>query len=697
MDQKDGKILGEWDAALRGTGQFAEDMAPRDALWLCFARSPVAYGALRRVEAGDAATLPSVTAVLTHADLPPLGALTVAEPLPLHARPDCPVLAEGQVLWAGQPVAAVLGESLNAARDGADAVEVEVADAPLPAPTAIAERHWSSGDVDAAFATAAHVVEAHVQQPRLAPTPMEPRAITIRHDGAGTLTIWHSTQTPHRTRSELASILGVDPARLRVIATHVGGAFGMKASLYPEEIVAVWAALHLRRSVRWQATRGEDFLSATHGRGLRTWGRLALDVSGRFTAMEARITAPLGHWLPTSGLIPALNAARVLPSGYDIPSVRIHSQAMIEALPPTGIYRGAGRPEAILLMEKLVGRAAKVLNQTDIEIRQANLVHLGSDIKETATGNNLDSGDYAALLKHLTTSTNLPTRYRDQASRRAAGEFVGLGIAFYVENSGEGWEAARVTLTGPDTALIASGSSSQGQGRLLSYRKIAAEALGLPLENISATAGDTGTCPEGIGALASRSTAIGGSAVLAACQAARAQQQAGAPYPVTAELRYENDGMAWGCGAMLVQMSIDRETGQPTLEHVACVDDAGRVIDPALVAGQMQGGFAQGLGEALMERVVFDADGQLLTGSLMDYALPRATDVPPVQLSSLHSPSPLNLLGAKGVGEAGTIAAPPAILLAALDALAPLGVTDLDMPLTPQTLWHAMEDAKESR
>jgi carbon-monoxide dehydrogenase large subunit len=492
----------------------------------------------------------------------------------------------------------------------------------------------------------------------------------------------------------LANILGISPDRIRVIAPDVGGAFGMKGSVYPEEVLAVWAALHHRRNLRWIATRSEDFLSASHGRGLTSAGQLALGADGRFLGLTAQIDAPLGYWLPNSGLIPAWNAARVLPGGYDIDVVDITTTARLTQRPPMGLYRGAGRPEANILMERLVEKAARVTGLDPFDLRRRNLRRQLP--ARTATGNMLDSGDYPALLEMLRDKGGWDAALARRDACRAQGRLAGVGMAFYVEPSGEGWESARVTSGVDGRAEVASGSSAQGQWRATAFAQIAADALGLCLGAITVRCGDTGTCPEGIGALASRSTPIGGSAVLAACRAVKARRDSGEAGEITEEIRYETDGQAWGYGAFLAELDVDGDTGAVTVSRMVSVDDTGVVINPALVRGQIIGGAAQGLGEALMERLVFDEDGQLLTGSFMDYALPRAADMPPVEVYSRQTASPLNLLGAKGVGEAGTIGAPAAILNAALDALGPVGVRDLTMPLTPSRVWAAIRNANQN-
>ncbi|MGR3502379.1 xanthine dehydrogenase family protein molybdopterin-binding subunit [Pseudaestuariivita sp.] len=676
---------------LRGEACFVADAPLREPLHLAFVRSEAA-GQFDTLDLADAREVPGVVAVHDGTEVAGLGALSVNPILPVVTPLPYPILAQGEVMAAGQPIAAVLAETEAAAQDGVEAIWADIA-AVEPAPVAVAEQGWTTGDVDTAFREATHVVTVSVKHPRLAPSPMEPRGIAIKVEGDNA-TIWHSTQTPHRTRSELARILSVDPARLRVIARDVGGAFGMKASLYPEEVFAVWAALHHRRDVRWIATRSEDFLSATHGRGVHSEGALAVAEDGTFLALHAKVTAPIGPWLPNSGLIPAWNAARMLPCGYDIDTVQITTTAQQDGLGPTGIYRGAGRPEANVLMERLVDNAARATGLDPVTIRRKNLLSAGALPKHTPCGNTLDSGDYAALLDGLLGAAGYAALTARRDALRRDGQLAGLGLAFYLEPSGEGWESARVTLQADGTAHVASGSSSQGHGRQTSYARIAANALGLSESAVSVSLGDTETDPEGIGALASRATAIGGSAVLKACLDLLAKREDGAGYPIEAEVRYANDGQAWGYGAALALVKVDPETGMVAVQKVACLDDAGTLIVPELAHGQIVGGFAQGFGEALMEAVHHDADGELLTGSFMDYALPRATDVPPLDIHTAETPSPTNLLGAKGLGEAGTIAAPAVLLSAVLDALAPLGITDLDMPLTPCKVWSAMQDAK---
>ncbi|WP_281967864.1 xanthine dehydrogenase family protein molybdopterin-binding subunit [Roseovarius nanhaiticus] len=683
-------------ALLRGAGQYTADIALPGALWAVFLRSDEASGRIASLDIEEAKAMPGIHAVHTGADVAHLGGLPVNEVIPVAATPRFAVLAEGRVEAVGQPVAGILAEKRSAGLDAADEIclELDVDDVGVHAP--IAEKTWTHGDAANIMARAAHVVRAEVIHPRTAPLSLETRQIAVRPEADGGLTIWHSGQTPHRTRQHLAQMLGIDAGLLRVITPDVGGAFGMKASLYPEEVYCVWAAHQLQRPVRWSATRSEDFLSATHGRGIHMQGALAFDADGRAQALEAHVQAPLGHWLPNSALIPGWNAARILPGGYRVEALKILTETTPESRAATGIYRGAGRPEAAALIERLMDKAARKLDLDPFEIRLRNLREPEEMPVLTGTGQTLDSGDYAGVLRLLRDVSGYDARLAEVAHRREQGQLVGLGLGFFLEPSGEGWESARVTWSKDGRVLIESGSSAQGQARVRSYAAIAAEALSLSSDQVDVRYGDTATCPEGIGAVASRSTAIGGSAVHEACLALRRAREAGSALPLTEEVRFETKGQAWGYGAYLVQMSVDAETGAPRIEAAFCVDDAGHVVDVQGAADQIVGGFAQGVGAAMMEAVHYDSSGQLLTASLMDYAVPRADSVPPMTLADMHTPSPMNPLGAKGLGEAGTIGAPAAILNAAIDALAPLGVEDLQMPLTSQTLWTAIQAARDA-
>lgn len=691
----------EDDALVTGRGCYVADVPLDKPLHVAFVRSPMPAGEILSCDGEGALQMTGVAGFACGEDVRHLGRLSVNPVLTIEGEVPFPVLAYGHVAAVGQPVAAVFAESRALAQDAADMVAVDIGDAQerrASGGDARISGHWRQGDVETAMASAAHVVETRVEHPRLAPSPLEPRGIAVAFDAATeSVIVWYSTQTPHRARRELSRILGIEEARIAVRAPDVGGAFGMKASLYPEEVLCVWAAFRFRRDMRWIASRSEDLLSASHGRGATSRGRLAVDGKGRFLALSAEIECPLGHWLPSSAAIPPWNAGRILPGGYALDVIDVRSRAQLSNSAPVGIYRGAGRPEANCLMERLVDEAAAATGLDPLEIRRRNLLSPESFPHRTASGVTLDSGRYGALLDTLAAEAGYADLREAVSARRAAGEIVGLGLGFYIEPCGTGWESARVTLHPDGRAEVAAGGSSQGHGRETAFAQIVADRLSLPLERVAVRHGSTQDCPTGIGALASRSTAIGGGALVTACDEVLAKLEAGegADAPVSAEAVYETEGEAWGYGAYLVLLSIDPETGAPTIERAHCVDDIGTVINPMLVEGQIRGGFAQGLGEALMERVVYDGDGQLVTGSLMDYALPRACDMPELAIGKTVTPSPFNPLGAKGVGEAGTIGAPAAILNAASDALRPFGVTDLAMPLTAERLWEALHSARK--
>ena len=464
--------------------------------------------------------------------------------------------------------------------------------------------------------------------------------------------------------------------------------------------------------MKWRGSRAEDLAAATHGRGARNEAALALDAEGRLLGLRARLATPLGHWLPYSAAAPARNAGRILPGPYRVAALDTRLEARTSATAAMGIYRGAGRPEAAMLMERLMDEAARQLGLDPVEIRRRNLLPAHAAPIELGSGARVDSGDYAALLDAACRHADYAGLRRAQREARARGEIVGIGVALYIEPCGEGFETATVSLDPRGRIRAATGSSAQGQGRETAFAQIVAQALGVAPDLVDVVHGDTATTPAGIGALASRSTAIGGSAMWQAAEALRAKlpeaplsQAALATFAANLAARgaslpeafvsFRSDGEAWSSGCCIARVSIDGDTGVPTIDALTWVDDAGVVVNPLLVEGQLHGGMAQGLGEALMEEIVYDDDGQLLTGSLMDYALPRASDVPRVSIHKQATPSPANPLGAKGVGEAGCIGVPAAIVNAVHDALSPISEDiSLDMPLTPPKIWHALRAAK---
>jgi len=680
---------------LTGRGQYVHDLRQPGMLHAVFVRSTHARARLTAVDLQAAKDSEGVVAVIGPDELAGRFMPPINELVPGMQLPECPLLAQGRVDSVGQPIALVVASSLQAAQDAAELVFVDYEAEPArgdmaPGVQALGGvRHQAGG---AAPTDAAHRVSVSHQQPRVIAMSLEPRAALAQWDAAsGTLTAWVGTQAPSRARADIARTLDVPLAQVRVIAPDIGGAFGAKASVSPEDLVIAFAARQLKASIKWTSSRSEEFMSAAQGRGAKLEGELSLDAQGRFLHLEARLQFPMGAWLPYSAVVPARNAARILPGPYRVASVDIAAEAGMSNAAAVNIYRGAGRPEAALLMERLVEMAARRAGIDPVELRLRNLVQAGEMPYQTPTGECFDAGDYRLALEKACARFDYAGERRLQAGRRAAGELVGIGIAMYVEPCGQGWESARVTLQADGRVCVASGSAAQGQGHETSYAVIAAEVLGCEAAQVSVDHGDTGTSPEGVGALASRSMAIGGSAIAEAARMAAARRDAGEALPLTAETVYTAPSEGWSYGCVIARMAIDRDTGQPRIERLVWVDDAGRIISPQLAEGQLLGGLAQGLGQAMLERIVYDSEGQLLTGSLMDYAVPRADDMPPVELESLAITTQANLLGAKGVGEAGCIGVPAALLNAAADALAPLGERALDFPLTAERLWRAIQ------
>ncbi len=715
---------------LRGAGRYVDDLACDRTSFLQFLRADMAPALITGIDTTDVTS--PVDLILTGADLAGLGRAAV-NPLVDGLIPHpAPPLAQKRVDFPGQAIAAVVAASRHGARDAAEEIHLDLKEVDPEAPDPAFAHRWSAGDSDTAFATAAHIVEARIEHSRLAPFALEPRVARAVPDPAtGGLTIWLSTQTPHRAADDLAGILGLDRAMVRVIAPDIGGAFGGKASLYPEDAVVCAAALRLGRPVQWCASRSEDFVSATQGRGGTLAGRLAVAADGTFLGLDARVSFPLGGWMPYSASVPARNAARILPGPYAIRAVAVDMAGTPTPDAPLNIYRGAGRPEAAMLMERLADAAARTTGIDPAEIRRRNIVRPEALPGPLPSGEILDASDLPELLRRLCEGSQRVDLLKRRDAIRAEGGLAGIGLALYVEPCGAGFETAALDLRPDGTIHAVTGSTNQGQGRDSATARHVANRLGVDPSNVTTKSGDTQAIGDGIGALASRSTAIGGSALRNACDAllakampiaadllqdlgARlvpgpgglsrasdeavaitwAQIAAHAETPLRVEARHVAENEAWASGAVLASVQIDAETGQPTLGPIHWIDDAGTVLNPDLVEDQLLGGLAQGLGEALLERIVY-ADGQLLTGSLMDYAVPRASDMPPVRLGKIAVPSHANPLGAKGVGEAGCIGVPAAIANAILDALAPHGVTHLDMPMTAARIWAALDTARK--
>lgn len=661
---------------LTGQGRFVADLVPGGALWVDLLRSPYGAGAITDLDIAAAQEAPGVVAVLTGADFAGLAAAAVNPLVPQAALFPMEPMAIGRVSAPGQPVAAVVARSALAARDAVELIALAVdEDGPAPDPVL---------DLATGALPDGPGVTARVDHALVAPMALEPRAALAAWDGAR-LTCHLSTQTPQRCRDDLAAMLRL--ADVRVVAPDVGGAFGGKASLMPEDVICAVAALKLGGAVAWQGTRSDEFLAATRGRGMATHGRMLLE-GDRIQGIEGHFAVPMGHWMPYSALAPLRNAMRMLPGPYGGAGVaQVVATRTAEAA--VNIYRGAGRPEVVILTERLVDKAAAACGLDPLAFRRLNALRAD----QLPAPHGPCSGDFPGLLDAIAPA------WQAAKARKATGQVSGIGLALYSEPCGQGWETAALRLLPDGRVLALTGSSAQGQGRETALAQLVADELGLNPAQVIVAQGDTDLVPQGIGALASRSTAIGGSAMLLAARDFRARLEAQGtndlaalaarlPEPLEVRTTYTAPAEAWASGVVLAEICIDPDTGTLTIPRITWVDDAGTVLNPLLVEGQMIGGAAQGIGAALMERLV-TADGQLQTGSLMDYAVPRATDMPPLHLISRPTPTPANALGARGVGEAGCIGIPAAILNAAMDALPP-GTPDLSLPLTSETLWRAL-------
>ncbi|MCL6641109.1 MAG: xanthine dehydrogenase family protein molybdopterin-binding subunit, partial [Candidatus Rokubacteria bacterium] len=516
---------------LTGRGRFTDDISRPGTVHVWFVRSLHAHARITVLDVTAAAASPVVVGVVTAEHVRHLGQPSVNPFFPEMKIAPHPLLADGVVRAVGEPVAAVAAETAAAARDAAERVRVEYERRPavVDAEAALGDEAlvmypelgtnrafsavWRVGDMATARATAARAIRLRVEQARLAAVPLEPRAILAEWDGAaGELTVWTSTQVPFRVRSELALVLGLGEERIRVIAPAVGGGFGAKGAAYRDEALVAWLALTLGRPVKWVSTRGEDFLTTQQGRGARADGTLYVTADGRIAGLEARIVLPLGAQAMINGPAPARNHARTLPGAYVVPAVDIEVTGAYTTTPPTGPYRGAGRPEGIFLIERLVDEAARALGLDPAEMRRRSFVPAGAFPYRTATGQVYDSGDYAAALERALALADYPALRAEQARRRARGEITGIGLAAYVEPAALGWESASVRVERTGAVTVVTGSSAHGQGHETVWAQIVADALGVEPERVRVLHGDTRGAPQAIGTFGSRSTALGGSA-----------------------------------------------------------------------------------------------------------------------------------------------------------------------------------------
>ncbi|HET7846170.1 MAG TPA: xanthine dehydrogenase family protein molybdopterin-binding subunit, partial [Acidimicrobiia bacterium] len=748
-----GSLLRREDHRLvTGAGRYVADLAPPETVHLAFVRSTEAHARITSIDT-DAGALPGVVGVFTAEDLDlvDIPGDSIAVSAPDFPRPH---LAREKVRYVGEPVAVVAADSPVIAVDGAEMVWVDYE--ALPAVTdprssllddvliheaagtnTVHHSDLQVGEVKDAYDV---VAELEVTNQRLAPNPIEPLVILAVPEDDRRLTVYISHQRPHGAQTRLAELLGIDSEMLHVIVPDVGGAFGMKGMTYPEHTVTAALALRLARPVMWAERRREHLSGGTHGRGSVHRVRLMGTREGRIERAEIDILADVGAYPHNGASIPIFS--RLVALGlYDITSISLTTTSVVTNAAPTGSYRGAGRPEAAYALERAVDAFARMANLDPVDVRMANFLPKEALPHRTPTGAIYDSGDYAEAMRRAVDLVGLAPLRIEQQTRLAEGRNpIGVGFGAFVERAGgavDAGEYGRVEVDRAGSMTIRTGSASSGQGHETAWAQVAAAALGIAPTDVVYVAGDTDKVARGTGTFASRSTQIGAAAIWRTAHVVRqkaidlaAEILEGSPADIvladgmfsivgvpgtemtwsdvaeaahergvdlTAEEWFVPGAQTFPYGVHAAVVEVDLETGDVRLERMVAVDDCGNVLNPMIVEGQLHGSLMQGIGQALYEGVQYSEEGQLLTSTFVDYAMPRASDAPPISSERLVHPAPSNPLGAKGTGEAGCIGAPPAIVNAVLDALAPYGVTDLQMPLRPATVWTALERARKRR
>jgi aerobic carbon-monoxide dehydrogenase large subunit len=738
-------------------GIYTDDLRLPGACHVQFVRSTVAHARIASVDVSAALAEPGVIAAFTGADLdldelaPPMAGM-------INARMSQPLLARDVVRYVGEPVAVVVTEGRYQGEDAADLVDVdydllppvvEAAEAGTPGaavlfPAAGGNVAATFGDPAALnadlFAGCEVVVSRTIVNQRVAPAPMETRAAAAVWEADGRLTAWIPNQGAQGTRSALATMLGIDQAAVRVITPDVGGAFGAKFGADPEHAIVCWVARRLGRPARWAETRNENLIGMTHGRAQRQTVTIGGRRDGTVTAYRLEILQDSGAYPRFGAILPMLTIL-MCPGPYAIGRAEAVATSVVTNTTPVGAYRGAGRPEATAAVERAMDLFAAEIGADPAEVRRKNLLPRFTDPHTTAFGATYDSGDYATALEAALDAAGYADLRDEQAKRRASGDVVqlGIGLSCYVEITGGGGEGggpqenATVEVHPDGSATILTGTSPHGQGHSTVWAMLASEELGIPLDKITVKWGDTDLIPVGGGTGGSRSLQLGGAAVQRASrdllEVARQRVAdelevnaadlvfdttrssfavAGDPdvsvslarlaerEPLLVHAVFGAPGATFPFGAHVAVVEVDTETGKVVLRRVVTIDDAGTVVNPLLAEGQRHGGIAQGAAQAFLEEVIFDADGNPLTASFADYPFLSATEVPSFELADMQTPTSYNPLGAKGIGEAGTIGSTPAVQNAIIDALAPLGVRHIDMPASPQRVWQALRAASST-
>jgi carbon-monoxide dehydrogenase large subunit len=756
---------------LTGTGQYTDDINVPGQAILYIVHSTYAHADILSINTDAAKAAPGVVGVLTQADL---DALNIGDILNLAAPPDMngkkldvparPALARGRVRYVGEPVAAVIAETLAQAKDAAELIEIDYAELPAVADLKAAVAagapevhsaeakgnvwtHWQLGDkaaTEAAFAKAHKVVSIDLINNRIAPTAMEPRGCIAEYDAKSErYTLTQGTQGGHKIRDWLSKVILKVPAdKVRVVTPDVGGAFGMKNFLFNEPIACLVAAKMFGRPIKWMADRAGSFLNDAHGRDQVNHAELALDKDGTFLGLRVSSLGNVGAYLSQYGAaIPTMAGCAMLTGAYRTPAAYVDVKVVFTHTTPVDAYRGAGRPEAAYVMERLVDKASREMGIPAAELRRKNFIRPEEFPFKTALGHKFDSGRYAELMDAAYSRGDVAGFEARRAESKKKGKLRGLGVSYYVEAcaGGQG-EQPHLKFDANGKLQILIGTQDNGQGHRTVYAQIAADAFGIPIEDITVIQGDTDIVPTGVGTGGSRSIPVGGSAVrqtvikmleqgktiasnLLEASAQDIEFEGGAfkiagtdrkvdlkdvvaasfdaakrgdaPAGLYAAESYAPSGATFPNGCHVCEIEIDEDTGELEFLNYTIQDDLGYAMNPLLMEGQIFGGAVQGLGQALFEHAVYDqSSGQLMTGSFMDYTMPRADNTPRFNFAYTEVPTPHNALGIKGAGEAGTIGATPAVANAVIDALAAVGVTHVDMPMTPVKIWEAIRDAK---
>ncbi|SMC05001.1 carbon-monoxide dehydrogenase large subunit [Sulfobacillus thermosulfidooxidans DSM 9293] len=764
---------------IRGQGQYTDDIKLPGMLYAYILRSPYAHAKILSIDTTVAKTMPGVVALFTGNDLKDEVGLIPTAWIPPDSDlqvPPHPALAYDEVHYQGDGVAVVIAESPYQAQDAAFNISVQYQ--PLPVVTdprdAVQDQaplvhpeiahniafHWKVGDnLDDIFAQADVVIKQQFRQQRLIPSAMEPRcAVADYHGATGELTLWATTQNPHIHRLLMSGILGIPEHKLRVIAIDVGGAFGSKISCYPDEVIVSWASKKLHRPVKWTETRQENFLVTTHGRDHVEEVELAGTRDGQIQAIRVKVYANMGAYLSTAAPgVPTILFGLIINGAYKIAHASSEVFGVLTHTTPVDAYRGAGRPEATFLIERMVDLYALAIQRDPLDVRKKNLIQPDEFPFTNPFGLEYDSGNYQATLDKALQIFNYEEFRRDQENLRKQGKYIGVGFSTYVEMCGLGpsevagavgfqgglWESATVRVHPTGKVSVFTGASPHGQGEETTFAQIVAEELGIAIDDIEVIHGDTAQIAMGWGTYGSRTTAVGGAAIHMANQKVieKARKIAAHKLEVNDDdvvfdkgvfmvkglparsIRFQEVALeaylAWNLppgiepalegtafynpknftypfGVHIAVVSVDTDTGDITLMRYIAVDDVGKIINPMIVEGQVHGGLVQGIGQALWEGAEYDNQGQLITGSFLDYTVPKARFFPNFETAHTETLSPHNPLGVKGVGETGAIASTPAIVNAVMDALRPFNILDLPMPLTSRKVWNAIRQAQLS-